>query len=134
MTVQLVRNYYDAFNRRDFAGMLALLGPDVVHDINQGGREVGKPAFQQFLERMDAAYREELRDLVVLAEATGRRFAAEFTVHGKYLKADPEFPPAHGQSYQLPAGAFLEVKDGLIQRVTTYYNLHDWLEQVKKAR
>jgi hypothetical protein len=30
----------------------------------------------------------------------------------------------------LPAGAFLEVAGGRITRITTYYNLQDWLAQV----
>ncbi|MEM6679931.1 MAG: isopropylmalate/homocitrate/citramalate synthase, partial [Pseudomonadota bacterium] len=34
------------------------------------------------------------------------------------------------QTYRLPAGAFLEVRDGLIARVTTYYNLKEWIRQV----
>ena len=49
---------------------------------------------------------------------------------GRYLKADPGLPAAHGQIYRLPAGAFLEVDGGLITRVTMYYNLQDWLKQV----
>jgi hypothetical protein len=34
----------------------------------------------------------------------------------------------------LPAGAFLEVSAGLITRVTTYYNLADWLYQVSDGQ
>lgn len=126
----LVRAYYDAFNRADWEGMCALLTPDVVHDINQGGREEGIAAFRAFLARMDRCYREELRDIVVMLDATGTRAAAEFTVHGTYRSADAGLPPAHGQRYVLPAGAFLALRDGRIARVTTFYNLADWLRQV----
>ena len=133
MSTELIRSYYDAFNRQDYAGMLAAVADDVAHDVNQGAREVGKEKFAAFLARMDAAYREQLEDLVILADPSGRRFAAEFTVLGTYLKADPGFPEAHGQQYRLPAGAFFEVDAGKIRRVTTYYNLEDWLAQVRKA-
>lgn len=132
MTTQLIQSYYDAFNRRDYAGMLALISDDVVHDINQGEREVGRALFEKFLKKMDTAYREKLDDVVVMADASGTRFAAEFTVHGEYLQADPGFPEAHGQTYKLPAGAFLEVAGAKIRRVTTYYNLQDWLAQVRQ--
>lgn len=37
--IELVLDYYAAFNRGDREAMLALLSDDVVHDINQGGRE-----------------------------------------------------------------------------------------------
>ena len=49
---ELVLAYYAAFNRGDWAGMQALLADDVAHDLNQGPRETGKPAFAAFQERM----------------------------------------------------------------------------------
>ena len=129
----LVTSYYAAFNAGDYTSLLELLTDDVVHDINQGERETGKDAFRQFLARMDACYAEQIRDLVVLTEPAGRRAAAEFIVHGTYKKADAGLPPAHGQSYVLPVGAFFEIRDGKIARVTNTYNLNDWLRQVRGA-
>jgi steroid delta-isomerase-like uncharacterized protein len=133
MSAELIRAYYDAFNRGDREGMLALLTDDVAHDVNQGDREVGKEAFRRFLARMDRCYREELADVVVMASPDGRRAAAEFTVHGTYLAADEGLPPARGQIYRLPAGTFFEIQGGRIARVTTYYNLKDWIAQVEGA-
>jgi len=126
----IIAAYLAAFNRGDWPGMLALLADDVVHDINQGGAEHGKPAFAAFLDRMARCYREELRDIVIMVGADGARAAAEFHVHGQYLTQDSGLPPAHGQRYALPAGAFFALKDGRISRVTMYYNLPEWLRQV----
>jgi steroid delta-isomerase-like uncharacterized protein len=134
MSTRIIEAYYRAFNAGDFAGMLALLAPEVAHDVNQGGREIGKPAFEVFLARMKDAYREQLREITIFADASGRRFSAEFIVDGVYSKADPGFPAAHGQKYSLPAASFFEVERELITRVTTYYNLADWLEQVSEGR
>jgi hypothetical protein len=64
---ELVLAYYAAFNRGDWAGMQALLAEDVLHDLNQGRRETGKPAFAAFQQRMERCYREQLRDVVVMA-------------------------------------------------------------------
>lgn len=132
MTIGIIEQYYAAFNAGDWDGMLACLADDVAHDLNQGRRETGKAAFRAFLGRMHRCYRERLEDIVVLA-APGRadRFAAEWTVHGEYLVADDGLPPAHGQRYVLPGGAFFTVRDGRIARVTNFYNLADWLEQVQ---
>jgi len=127
----LIHAYYAAFNAGDFTGMVALLTEDVIHDINQGSREVGRAAFAEFMARMNASYREQLADIVVMTEPSGTRASAEFTVHGTYLAADPGLPPAHGQTYVLPAGAFFDIRDGAIARVTNYYNLDDWLRQVR---
>jgi steroid delta-isomerase-like uncharacterized protein len=126
----IIGAYLAAFNRGDWPGMLALLADDVVHDINQGGAEHGKPAFAAFLDRMARCYREELRDIVIMVGADGARAAAEFQVRGAYLTQDSGLPPAHGQRYALPAGAFFSLKDGRISRVTMHYNLPDWLRQV----
>jgi steroid delta-isomerase-like uncharacterized protein len=122
--------YLAAFNRADWPGMLALLADDVVHDINQGSAEHGKPAFAAFLDRMARCYREELRDIVIMAGPDASRAAAEFQVLGEYLAQDAGLPPARGQRYALPAGAFFTLKDGQISRVTMYYNLQEWLRQV----
>jgi steroid delta-isomerase-like uncharacterized protein len=122
--------YLAAFNRGDWPGMLALLADDVVHEINQGGVEHGKPAFAAFLDRMAQCYREELHDIVIMAGPDGARAAAEFRVEGQYLAADPGLPSAHGQRYSLPAGAFYTLRDGKISRVCVFYNLRDWIAQV----
>ncbi|MBL6764326.1 MAG: nuclear transport factor 2 family protein [Verrucomicrobiae bacterium] len=129
-TIQLIRAYYAAFNAGDMAAFLDLVTEDVVHDLNQCGREIGRDAFRAFMDRMNASYREQLEDLVVLANADGSRAAAEFTVLGEYLKTDAGLPPATGQKYRLPAGAFFEVRNGKIARITNYYNLADWIAQV----
>lgn len=130
--IATVRRYYDAFNAGDREAMLTLLADEVVHDVNQGGREIGREAFRAFLARMDRCYRESLADLVIMASEDGRRAAAEFIVHGEYLAADEGLPPAHGQRYVLPAGAFFALDAaGRIARVSTYYNLEDWLRQVR---
>jgi len=129
-TRQLIETYYAAFNRGDWEGMLACLADDVVHDLNQGGREHGREAFRAFLARMDRSYSERLDDIVVMAAPDGARAAAEYVVHGTYRATDEGLPPASGQAYVLPGGAFFEVRGGRIARVTNYYNLQDWLRQV----
>ncbi|MBT2749245.1 MULTISPECIES: ketosteroid isomerase-related protein [unclassified Lysobacter] len=127
---EVVLSYYAAFNRGDWAGMLATLGEDVVHDLNQGARESGREAFAAFIERMARHYREQLRDIVVMVSPDGVRAAAEYVVHGEYLLTDPGLPEARGQRYVLPGGAFFEIRDGKIARVTNYYNLDHWVAQV----
>jgi steroid delta-isomerase-like uncharacterized protein len=127
----LLQRYYDAFNAQDMDAFLELLADDVVHDINQGRREEGKEAFAAFMAKMNRSYREQITDLVILTEPSGKRAAAEFTVLGTYLVTDEGLPPAKGQTYRLPAGAFFEIVDGKIARVSNYYNLEDWLVQVR---
>ena len=127
---QVVQAYYGAFNGGDWDGMVALLTDDVAHDVNQGARQTGPAAFRAFLAQMERCYSEQLRDIVVMASPDGTRAAAEFIVHGTYKASDAGLPPASGQRYVLPAGAFFDLRGGRIARVTNYYNLQDWLRQV----
>ena len=127
---ELVLTYYSAFNRGDWDGMLALLTEDVVHDPNQGARETGREAFAAFLLRMRISYREQLRDIVVLVAPDGDRAAAEYAVHGEYVGTAEGMPSARGQKYVLPGGAFFEIRDDRIARVSHFYSQQAWLAQV----
>ncbi|WP_297366656.1 ketosteroid isomerase-related protein [Acidocella sp.] len=130
-TLALITAYYNAFNAGDAQAMLALLADDVRHDINQGAPEHGKPAFAAFMADMQRAYAERLTDIVIIATPDGTRAAAEYVVHGQYLTTQPGLPEASGQRYLLPGGAFFTIAQGKITRVTNYYNLEDWLTQVR---
>lgn len=132
-TIDLIRRYYEAFNHGDWAAMLALLDENVAHDINQGGRETGRHRFGAFLQRMNVSYSEQLKNIVVMANETGSRAAAEYVVHGVYKATEEGLPLAQGQSYVLPGGAFFDVADGRITRVANYYNLEDWMAQVRRV-
>ena len=129
-TAALIRDYYAAFNKGDTDGMLAFLTEDVIHDVNQGERRQGRDKFRAFNARMTHNYAEQLKDVVVLVSKDATRAAAEFNVHGVYKNSEEGLPPAKGQKYVLPAGTFFAVRDGKITRVTTYYNLTDWMMQV----
>jgi steroid delta-isomerase-like uncharacterized protein len=126
----LIKNYYAAFNAADMDSFLNLLTDDVIHDINQGKRDIGKEAFTQFMACMNANYKEQLVEMVIMASEDGKRAAAEFVVLGEYLKTDEGLPEANGQKYRLPAGAFFDIREGKVARVTNYYNLQDWIAQV----
>jgi steroid delta-isomerase-like uncharacterized protein len=130
MSQLIIQSYFDAFNAGDTASMIDLVSDDVVHHVNQGETRVGKAAFAEFCSHMGVSYRERLDDLVILTNDDGTHVAAEFMVHGTYLKTDPGLPEAHGQTYVLPAGSFFSLWDGKITRITTYYNLADWIKQV----
>lgn len=129
-TAKLIRAYYDAFNAGNSEAMIDMLAEDVIHDVNQGERRQGKDKFRAFNARMAHNYTEQLKDIVVMVSKDGLRASAEFNVHGIYKNSEEGLPTAKGQTYVLPAGTFFAVRDGKIARVTTYYNLTDWMLQV----
>jgi len=126
----LLTRYFNALNERDSRACLALLSADVLLDINQGPREQGVQAFADYLERTQRCYRESIDNLQILTEPSGLRAAGEFTLSGEYLSTDDGLPEACGQSYQLAAASFFEIRDGKISRVSQHFNLSDWLAQV----
>jgi steroid delta-isomerase-like uncharacterized protein len=128
--LDIVKQYYNAFNEKKFDGMLALLHPEVRHEPNQGEVRVGIEKFTEFMKMMDDSYEETLTEMVFFTEPTDKRVSVEFVVSGIYKKGDEGFPEAHGQKYVLPAAAFLEVTEEKISRVTTYYNLERWIKLV----
>lgn len=127
----VVRRYYELFNSGDMDGFLSLLDENVRHDVNQGPSQRGKAAFRKFMGEMNVFYREKVSDLEIFSGEHPERVAAEFVIDGTYLKTAPGLPLARGQKYHLPVGAFFEVKDGKVSRITNYYSLQDWLDQVK---
>ena len=129
-TRDLIARYYAAFNAGDAAGMLGCVSDDIEHRVNEAGIRRGRALFAEFCAHMGVSYAEALRDIEIFASENGRRAAAEFTVHGTYLATDAGLPAAHGQTYVLPAGAFFDVSGGKITRITTFYNLADWVAQV----
>jgi len=131
-SIDLIRRYHEAFNRADWTGMLALLDEHVIHDLNQSGREIGRERFAAFLQRTTVSYDEQLKNIVVMANETGTRAAAEYIIHGVYKATDEGLPLAQGQSYAMPGGAFFEIAEGRILRISNYYNLEDWLSQIRR--
>ena len=128
--MQIIQSYFEAFNTGDTDAMLACLSEDVAHHVNEGQVRRGRAAFGEFCAHMSRCYEEMLSDMVILSDPSGTRAAAEYVVNGTYLATDAGLPEAHGQSYRLPAGSFFAVENGRITRVTTYYNLADWIAQV----
>lgn len=128
--LDIVQLYYSNFNAKNWQAMLGLLNPEIRHEPNQGDPRIGIEKFTEFLQMMDDSYEETLTDMVFFKEPSDTRISVEFTVNGIYKKGEDDMPKAYGQSYVLPAAAFLEVNEGKITRVTTYYNLPLWLKLV----
>jgi conserved hypothetical protein, steroid delta-isomerase-related len=126
----ILEQYYQRFNAGDYEGMLALLTDDVLHEPSQGKPRHGKQMFREFLQHMERCYKEEVIDPVFMVNSDGTRASAEFMLNGKYLVTDSDLPAAKGQTYTLRVGAFFEIRDGKIARVSNHYNLEDWIAQV----
>lgn len=129
----IIKQYFDAFNAKDIVGMLECVTEDVAHHVNEGDVRHGKAAFAEFCAHMSRCYDETLTEIVTFEAEDHGRAAAEYIVNGIYLATDAGLPEAQNQTYRLSAGSFFDVTDGKISRVTTRYNLSDWIAQVSGA-
>lgn len=128
---EVAEAYYNAFNQGDYAKMLSLVDPNVRHEPNQGDPRIGREKLAAFLASNDECYREQLSNFTFLTEPSGLKVAVDFEVTGMYLKqADDTMPPALEQVYSIQVVAIIEVENGLITVIRTYYNLADWLQRV----
>ena len=75
-----------------------------------------------------ARWRQRTRRCYELTSTGGRQ--GRGCVSRQISGRDADLPPARGQTYTIPAGAFFTLRDGRIARVTTCYNLADWSAQV----
>ena len=128
---QLIENYYQSFNNGDWDRFFTMLSKSVIHDLNQGERQIGIPKFREFINEMNRCYKEKVVNLVLMTNSDGSRVAAEFIIEGVYHHSQTGLPEAHGQKYRLPVGAFFEIQNQLVTRITNYYNLNDWIQQVE---
>lgn len=129
---EIVKQYFDYLNSGNNEGMVSLLDKDVTHEVNQGDTRKGTQLFKEFMKHMDSCYKENIRDLVVLSNPNSKnRVSTEFIVDGTYLKTDKGLPEARNQKYSVRAGTFFEIHEGKISRITTYYNLPQWIRAVQ---
>lgn len=131
-TETLIARYLDAVNAHDIEAMNACLDDDVIHDVNQGSREIGKEKFRWFMAMRMRHFDEQLSDIVIMTDASGTRAAAEFTVRGTYRATADGFPPANGQRYSYAAGLFFDVEDGEITRLTSCFNRAELLAALER--
>lgn len=129
-TASLIQKYYQAFNQQNIELMLQCLHPQVIHEINEGESQIGLQLFRQFLHRMNTHYSENLTDIKIMTDDTLKFATARFYVNGTYLQTDPGLPKARGQKYKIPALGYFEIEEGLIKKVSVFYNLKKWIEAV----
>ena len=129
----IIRAYYRALNEKDMISFFDLLADDVVHDVNEGVQEQGKTAFRFFMNRVNRHYDEQISDVSIMLDETAEKAAAEFMVEGHYLESEFSLPEAKGQYYKIKGGTFFELRDNLIVRVTSYYNLAEWVQQIEQT-
>jgi len=127
----MLNSYFQFLNEKNWQAACSLMAEQVLHDVNQGDRVIGVEPLFKYHEEMARYYQQTYSDWHILVSADGKRASAEFYVDGKYLKTHGMLPPGYGQQYELPQGIFFEIEDGKISRLTHYFNVQSFIEQIK---
>lgn len=111
-------DYIDCFNRNDFEGFGRFYCPDVVFELGEKKRIVGKQAILDFYRDVKARVRETLTILSVAAgdDTLAVHVATEFHA----LEDWPDFiagPLAKGQSLAIESLGFYYLRDGKFARI-----------------
>ena len=126
-----VARYFQALAAGDSDAILDCVTDQVAHHGSDGEITVGKPALAEHLATRQRHFSERIEDLHIWIDESGTRAAAEFVIHGAYRVRAEGLPPAHGQKFVSPAGAFFTLEGGRISRVITHLHLAHWLAQVE---
>jgi len=133
MSIEIVKKYYEAFNRKDINAILTLCKDDVINDPNQGDSQAGKEKLKTFLETAWAHFEETVHDLELMTNTDQSKIATEYLVKGKYYNSKPGLFPAKNQHYDIICTAIFTIQDGKIARITRYYNTKKWLDMVNPS-
>lgn len=129
-TRTLLDTYYRALNTQDWETLLSLLADEVILDVDEGRREVGRTAVAEFMRHKAACCREQVCDIHIMISEECSRAAVEYTVCGTYAADFYNLPAASGQTYRLSGGSFFDIRSGKIIRISCYRNLQDWTAQL----
>jgi|CXWL01.1.fsa_nt_gi steroid delta-isomerase-like uncharacterized protein len=129
-TEQLIAQYFSAFNHADWEGMLSLLSPNVVHDVNDRARQSGLEAFTEYSSQQKRHFLEVLSDIVIDVPGAGQRAIARYVVSGQYLATQTGLPPARGQRYRIPGESIFDVDGGHITRIISHFDEDKRLQQL----
>lgn len=127
---ELIQTYYREFNKRDVTGLLKTLHPAVIHTSFAGNTEIGLEAFQKYILGVFDCVKETVSNVIILNSDDGKYAAAQVVCDGVYIKTAYNYPLARNQKYSVACHSFFEIKDGLIYKLSNYFNEKDWLAQI----
>ncbi|QLH42612.1 MAG: hypothetical protein HWD59_07765 [Coxiellaceae bacterium] len=88
-SINLVKAYYDTYNKRDASAYFSLLSNNILYDVNQGKIEKGLKSFEALTKEIFASFNEKLDHIVILVSDDGKYAAASWVNHGTYVKDYP---------------------------------------------
>lgn len=128
-----VNAYYEAYNKQDIEGQIALMSPSFEHFTNAGKTESGVDAYRKYTKEVYSDVKEEVYQMHVLVGQNPSQIAVQSRAKGEYLKIDKNNPKAQPKKYDIPLAEFFEITSGKITKLSSYYNELEWKNQVSQT-
>jgi steroid delta-isomerase-like uncharacterized protein len=126
---QIVRTYIDTFCRGDLDAWLATFAPAGTCSDSGTPQPLSGPAIKDHYAGLFAGFLDLAIETVALLAITSDLAVWRWVVRGTNTGTYRGFPPT-GRSLILPGCEFIEVRDGLMQRVEGYFDRLSILQQL----
>ena len=126
---QVVRDFYAAYARRDIDEMMSHVSDGIVEDLSGVGLVTGAQQEREFLAGVIASFPDLVTELTGVL-ACGDVVAVEWRRAGTISGAPWTGLPASGKPFALRGGAFLEVSENKITRITGYYDTAEFARHI----
>lgn len=128
-TLEIAREYFDAWNRREAQAVLATFSADGTYcDPSTGGRLRGD-ALKSYMEGLWAAFPDLSFEISSAGMSGENLVAAQWIMRGTNTGSMMGLPPT-GKSVTLPGADFIRVAGGRIQTVDGYFDTRAVPEQL----
>ena len=125
----IARVYFDAWNRRDAAAVLATFTSDGTYSDPTGGRGLRGDALVGYMNGLWAAFPDLSFEITSAGATSPDSVAAEWIMRGTNLGSMMGLPPT-GRSIQTMGADFIRTRDGKIQSVEGYFDTKSVPEQL----
>ncbi len=126
---QIVRTYIDTFCRHDLDAWLATFAPDGTCSDSGTPQPLSGRAIRDHYAELFAGFPDLTVETVAIYAITEDLAVWRWVVRGTHTGSYRGFPPT-GRSLILPGCEFIEVRQGLVQRVEGYFDRLSLLGQL----
>jgi steroid delta-isomerase-like uncharacterized protein len=127
---KMMNDYLSAWNAHDVERILSFFTDDCVYNCTPMGKvSQGKNELKDFLSNMFTEFPDAKIEMKS-SFGTGDKGAGEWILSGTFAHSSNPAMPATGKSFSVPGVGINEYSGGKISRVTNYWNLASFLQQV----
>jgi limonene-1,2-epoxide hydrolase len=129
---QVVAEYLDAFGRHDVEALGRMCTDDIVELLAGIPPLEGIDSELGFARELFAAF-PDMEVEVTRLMAVDQVVAAAWTRRGTFSGADFQGLPSNGARFESPAAGFFEIENGLVKRVTVYFDMNKFARDLGLA-